>query len=238
MAKIYKKLLFDLDNTLVDDNENRRYAMKKILNDRKEEITEENLDNFIKLDDKYWKDRAEGKIKDPYKFKTLEEKTTWVRAQRFIMYFDCSFEEAVEINEKYIEYLKTSIVPIKNAEAILKYLNGKQYEIYIVTNGPAKPVENKLNSINAIKYIKSVFTAEEAGYMKPHREFFDKFFKKINNYQKDDMLIIGDELEKDVLGGIQNGIDSCWFNMKRVKNNTEIKPSFEITNLLELENIL
>ena len=52
------------------------------------------------------------------------------------------------------------------------------------------------------------------------------------------MLIIGDELEKDVLGGIQNGIDSCWFNMKRAKNNTEIKPSFEITNLLELENIL
>lgn len=168
MEKIYKKLLFDLDNTLVDDNENRRYAMKKILNDRKEEMTEEKLDNFIELDDKYWKDRAEGKIKDPYKFKTLEEKTTWVRAQRFIMYFDCSFEEAVEINEKYIEYLKTSIVPIKNAEAILKYLNEKQYEIYILTNGPAKPVENKLNSINAIKYIKSVFTAEEAGYMKPH----------------------------------------------------------------------
>ena len=238
MSKIYKKLLFDLDNTLVDDNENRKYAIKKILNARKEDITEEKLENFIKLDDKYWKDRAERKIKDPYEFKTLEEKTTWIRAQRFIMYFNCSFEEAVKINENYINYLRNSIVPIKNAEEILKYLNKKQYEIYIVTNGPAKPVENKLNSINAKKYIKSIFTAEEAGYMKPHQEFFDKFFKKINNYQKDEMLIIGDELEKDVLGGIQNGIDSCWFNIRNKKNTTGIKPNFEIYDLLELRNIL
>ena len=73
MVKIYKKLLFDLDNTLVDDNENRKYAIKKILNARKEDITEEKLENFIKLDDKYWKDRAERKIKDPYEFKTLDE---------------------------------------------------------------------------------------------------------------------------------------------------------------------
>lgn len=238
MAKTYKKLLFDLDNTLIDDNENRRYAMKKILDDRKEDITEEKLENFIKLDDKYWKDRAEGKIKDLYKFKNLEEKTTWVRAQRFIMYFNCSFEEAVKINEDYINYLKNNIIPIKNAKEILEYLNKKQYEIYIVTNGPEKPVGNKLNSINATKYIKCVFTAEEAGYMKPHEEFFNKFFKKINNYKKDDMLIIGDELEKDVLGGIQNGIDSCWFNVENKKNTSKIKPNFEIENLLELRKIL
>lgn len=238
MAKTYKKLLFDLDNTLIDDNENRRYAIRKVLNDRKEEVTKEKLENFIKLDDKYWQDRAEGKIKDPYEFKTLEEKTTWVRAKRFIIYFGCSFEEAVEINERYIEYLKEVIFPIENAKEILEYLNNKKYEIYIVTNGPEKPVENKLNSINAKKYIKSVFTAEEAGYMKPHKEFFDKFFKKIDTYKKDDMIIIGDELEKDVLGGIQNGIDSCWFNAKYRENTTDIKPTIEINNLLDLENIL
>ncbi len=238
MAKIYKKILFDLDNTLIDDNENRRYAMKKLLSERKESVTEEKLEKFIKMDDKYWKDRAERKIKDPYKFKTLEEKTTWVRAQRFIMYFNCSFEEAVKINEKYINYLKTSIVPIDNAKEILEYLNKKQYEIYIVTNGPEKPVENKLNSIGANKYVEAVFTAEEAGYMKPHKEFFDKFFKKINTYKKEDMIIIGDELEKDVLGGIQNGIDSCWFNAKHKENKTGINPNFEINNLLDLKNIL
>ena len=35
MIKKYKKLLFNLDNTLVDDDENRKYALEKILNQRK-----------------------------------------------------------------------------------------------------------------------------------------------------------------------------------------------------------
>ena len=52
------------------------------------------------------------------------------------------------------------------------------------------------------------------------------------------MLIVGGELDKDILGGIQSGIDSCWFNRNRVKNNTLYEPSYEIINLIELKNIL
>lgn len=52
------------------------------------------------------------------------------------------------------------------------------------------------------------------------------------------MIIIGDELDKDVLGGIQNGIDSCWFNINKTKNSTKFKPTYEINYLLELKNIL
>lgn len=239
MQKTYRKLLFDLDNTLIDDDENRRYAIRQILIEREENPTDERIENFIKLDNKFWKDRAEGKIKDPYKFKNNEEKTKWVRAQRFIKYFNnISFEEGIEINEKYVNYLGKNIIPIKNAQDILKYLYDKQYEIYIVTNGPYKAVNNKLNKINAQKYIKYAFTAEEAGHMKPNPEFFEKFFTKINTYKKDDMLIIGDELDKDVLGGIKNGIDSCWFNMNNTANCTNYKPMYEIASLMELKNIL
>ncbi len=152
MHKIYKKILFDLDNTLVDDDENRRYAIKQILLERKEAATKKRIEEFIDLDNQFWKDRVEGKIKDPYEFKSDEDKTKWVRAQRFMKYFkDISFEESVEING---------------------------------------------------------------------------------------MIIIGDELEKDVLGGIKNGIDSCWFNMKNIVNNSSLKPTYEINNLLELKNIL
>ena len=239
MLKIYKKLLFDLDNTLVDDDENRRYAIKQILIERKENVTDEKIENFINLDNQFWKDRAEGKIKDPHNFKTNEEITEWVRAQRFIKYFNnISFEEGKEINKKYINFLSKNIVPIKNSQEILKYLYEKQYELYITTNSPTKVVNDKLNKINAQKYIKEVFTAEEAGHMKPHHEFFEKFFNKINTCDKDNMLIIGDELEKDVLGSIQNGIDSCWFNMKKTENNTNFKPTYEINSLIELKNIL
>lgn len=239
MQKGYRKLLFDLDNTLVDDDENRRYAIKKILLERKDIVTSEELEKFIELDNQFWKDRAKGLIKDPYKFKTNEEKTEWIRAQRFIKYFNnITLEEAIKINNKYINFLKEKIIPIKNSTEILKYLYEKQYEIYIITNSPTKVVIDKLSKINVQNYIKNTFSAEEAGHMKPQNEFFEGFFNKINSYQRKDMLIIGDELEKDILGGIQNGIDSCWFNIKKAENNTDFKPIYEINSLMELKNIL
>ena len=120
----------------------------------------------------------------------------------------------------------------------MQYLYIKQYEIYIVTNSPEKVVKDKLSKLNAQKYIKGTFSAEEAGHMKPHKVFFEKFFRKIGTYKKDDMLIIGDELDKDILGGIQNGIDSCWVNIKDLENNTRFKANYEINDLIELKNIL
>ena len=238
MIKKYKKLLFDLDNTLIDDDENRKYALEKILNQRKEQVTNEKLENFIELDNQFWRDRAEGKIKDPYKFRTNEEKTTWVRAQRFIKYFNnITLEEAIEINDNYINFLKEKIIPIPNSTEILKYLYDKKYELYIITNSPTKVVNDKLSKINVQRFIKGTFSAEEAGYMKPHREFFDLFFTKINSYKKEEMLIIGDELKKDILGGIQNDIDTCWFNPKKLYNN-QYKTNYEIHDLLKLKKIL
>lgn len=238
MGKRYKKILFDLDNTLVDDDENRKYAIEKILIEKKEKATSYKIEKFIQLDNQFWKERAEGKIKDPYKFKNNKEKSEWVRAQRFIKYFNnITLEEGIKINNKYINFLKEKIVPIKNSTEILKYLYEKKYELYIITNGPTKAVNDKLCKINAQKYIKNTFSAEETGYMKPHNEFFKGLFNKINIYRKEDMLIIGDELEKDMLGGIQNGIDTCWFNPKKLNNN-QYKVNYEINDLLELKNIL
>lgn len=238
MLQIYKKLLFDLDNTLVDDNENRKYAINKVLIEKNGNATDEELENFLELDNQFWKDRASGKIKNPYEFKTDEEKTEWVRAQRFIKYFgDITFQEAVEMNSKYINYLKESIIPIKDATEILRYLNEKGYELYIITNSPTKIVSDKLDRINAQQYIKYAFSAEEAGHMKPHDRFFEVFFNRLGNYNKNEMLIIGDELDKDILGGIKCGIDTCWFNPNKLINN-QYKTNYEIRELSELKNIL
>ena len=63
-------------------------------------------------------------------------------------------------------------------------------------------------------------------------------FQKIGSDNVEDMLIVGDELEKDVLGGIRNGIDSCWVNLKKADNKTEFKPTYEINELIELKNLL
>ena len=74
--------------------------------------------------------------------------------------------------------------------------------------------------------------------MKPHKEFFEKFYKKIDNAKVDEMLIVGDELEKDVLGGIENNIDTCWCNYNDESKSTTYVPKYEIHKLKELKEIL
>ena len=54
MQKTYRKLLFDLDNTLIDDDENRRYAIRQILTERKENTTTKRIESFIKMDNQFW----------------------------------------------------------------------------------------------------------------------------------------------------------------------------------------
>lgn len=239
MKKKYKYLLFDLDDTLVDDYESRAYAFEQILKYKNENVSKEKIDKFIKIDNQLWKDRANGKIKDPYPFKTKEEQTNWIRAQRFIKYFkNISLEEAIKMNEKYVEAVKDKVVPIKNATNLLKYLYDKNYKIYIITNGPNRAVESKLEKSDLLKYISSYFSAEEVGFMKPKKEFFEGFFKKVNLEKNDKMLIIGDELDKDIKGGIENKIDTCWFNKEKIRNISNMKANYEISDLLELKEIL
>ena len=77
--------------------------------------------------------------------------------------------------------------------------------------------------------------------MKPHKIFFDGLLNKIGSQNKEEMLIVGDQLEKDVKGGIDNNIDSCWFNLYRDKKELEnynYKPTYVIESLVELKNIL
>ena len=237
MTKLYKKILFDLDNTLVDDDENRKHAFRKILEEKKGKATEDEVNAFIILDSNFWRDRAAGKIKDPYTFKNNQEKSDWVQSQRFIMYFkNITFEEAKSINRKYIDYLNEHIVPMKNAEKTIDYLCSKGYELYIITNSPAKVIDNKLTKSGLKKYITSVFTAEEVGHMKPHEDFYKNIYNRIGYSQ--DMLIIGDEVGCDVALGVKHGIDTCWFNNKNNINDTEYTPTYVINDLIELKNIL
>jgi FMN phosphatase YigB (HAD superfamily) len=48
------------------------------------------------------------------------------------------------------------------------------------------------------------------------------------------MLIIGDSLRTEVQGGMNSGIDSCWFNPNNAPIPNEYQPTMVINNLKEL----
>lgn len=236
---MYKTIIFDLDDTLTDDCENIREAFKVVLKYKKEDYTDEKFKRFYDIDKKTWKDRVEGKLITPFEDDIIK-KAEWLRASRFLKYFNNSitYDEAVEINNIYMEGMKEKVVSREGVLDIIKYLYDKKYNLVIATNGPKIPLKSKLEKLKIDKYISTIFSAEEVGFMKPYKQFYERLFEKAKITKKEEVLFIGDELKKDIKGGIENNIDTCWCNHNREKNLTEYIPKYEIHKLEELKEII
>lgn len=237
---MYNILIFDLDDTLTDNYENVKEAFKFLLKNRNEKYTQEKFEKFHKIDIETWRARANGKIITPFE-NDLKKKVEWIRASRFIRFYgenNITYEDAVKSNDIYMEGMKQKVVPQKNTYEIIKYLYEKKYRIIIATNGPKVVLSSKLEKLGINKFIELTFCSEEIGFMKPHENYYKGLFRKANIKDRNGILFIGDDLEKDIKGGIQNNLDTCWCNYNNIVNNTNYKPKYEINSLLELKSIL
>lgn len=235
---MYNIIIFDLDDTLTNDKENIKEAFKEVIKLKNEKYTDTEFERFYKIDKETWRKRAAGELSTPYEDNN-EKKAEWLRAYRFLKYYnnEITYNEAVKLNNLYMEGMKRKIVSRPYTFETIKYIYNKGYKIVIATNGPIVPLNEKMNKLGITQYISNVFSAEEVGAMKPHEDFYKGLFKKIDVKPNDKMLFIGDELEKDIKGAIENKIDTCWCNYNNEKN-TKYKINYEIHNLKELTSIL
>ena len=71
------------------------------------------------------------------------------------------------------------------------------------------------------------------------KEYFDYVFDRIPDLNLERTLIVGDSLSSDIKGGIQSGIDNCWYNPNSLENTyDDINPTYEIKELNELFSII
>ncbi len=236
----YKTLIFDLDDTLIDNNESIKYAFTIIINELGLEYNNELFLKWQKFDTAYWHTWESGNMIIPDYIKTLKDKITYLRANRFILFFkelELDFNFAVSLNELYCNMLGVNIKEIENASKLLQDLYN-HYEIIIATNGPKKVAINKLEKAKLKSYISGLICPEEVGFSKPMPEFFDALYNNNQNKDKNKMLLIGDNLTTDILGGMNSGINTCWFNPNNNSLPEEYYPTMIINNLLELKRKL
>lgn len=238
----YKTLIFDLDDTLIDNNESIKYAFLVIVELLNIDYREELFKLWKKFDTFYWHNWESGKMHIPNTITTLEEKITFLRTNRFILFFknlnfDLDFYTAMKINKVYCDMLGVNIVEIEGARELLKLLYFK-YDLLIATNGPRDAALKKIEKAILSPYISNVITSEEVGFSKPMSEFFEYLCSKSKNKDRRKMLLIGDSLTTDILGGMNNGIDTCWFNPSNEPLPSKFTPTMTINRLLELKKKL
>ncbi|MDQ6756387.1 MAG: YjjG family noncanonical pyrimidine nucleotidase [Bacteroidota bacterium] len=233
----YKHLFFDLDHTLWDFDANAKVTLSELYEHfALHEIILSPFDDFYKtylhhnaiLWDRYHKG-----------FITTED-LKWKRMWRTLIDFKISNEKlAKEMGAKFLEILPTKKLLFDYTNEILEYLLAKKYTLHLITNGFEKTQWSKLNNSNLAKYFTHVITSEISNCIKPSKEIFEYAMDK-SGALINESIMIGDNLDADIQGAINAGMDSIYVNHINAEVNNEpvIAPTYTIYNLKELENIL
>lgn len=226
----YNILLFDVDDTILDFKKGEQQALDALftelnLNKSNRDIL---IEDFKLINSGLWRDLEKGLVTRDY-----------VLNERFYILFKKynKLVDGKEIEKRYRYYLNMQHEPITGAYDLLESLYNN-YKLYIITNGASETQHKRLKDAKMDKYFDEIFISEEVVYEKPMKEFFDAATKQIPDYNPNTTLVIGDSLNADILGGLQFNLDTCWFNPHLKENNTEIKPTYEISKLSDLYEIL
>jgi FMN phosphatase YigB (HAD superfamily) len=83
-------------------------------------------------------------------------------------------------------------------------------------------------------FISELIISEEIGAAKPGAAFFEAAFARCGHPPKRDVLIIGDSLTSDIQGGVNYGIDTCWYNPTGEARPDVLKITYEIRHLRDV----
>ena len=68
----------------------------------------------------------------------------------------------------------------------------------------------------------------------PSRRIFDSALRALGVENREHVLVVGDGLTSDIQGGVNAGLDTCWFNPGHAENPGKVSPTYEIASLEEL----
>lgn len=223
----YTSLFLDLDDTLLDFKAAESAAIRKVLKNNSMPFDDEAVRTYSRINKSFWERFERGEIPKTAIFTG--------RFKKLLEVFDRKGDPAA-LSEEYGRGLSEGYFTIEGAFDILGYLRDRGYKLYATTNGFSATQQRRINGSGLAPYFDRVFVSEDSGYQKPEKEYFDYIISHISEKDRRKILIVGDSQSSDILGGINAGIDTCWYNPAGLKARYESR--YEISSLSELKNIL
>ena len=228
MKKHYAWLFFDADGTLFDYNRAEAAAFRKAFDLLKFQFEEGYLDTYQKINRELWRALERHEITPAV-----------LRLRRFELLLEALqlTGSAEALNVAYVEQLGLCTDLMDGAYEVLQTLS-KTSRIAIVTNGLEAVQRSRLGHSTIHPFINALIISEEVGAAKPHPAFFDAAFQKTGNPAREGVLMIGDSLTSDIQGGVNYGIDTCWYNPASEPVPMDLPITYEIRHLQDILDII
>lgn len=231
MTKHYSSVFIDWDDTLWDFHANAYIALEKAYERHNLPLYFDSFQHFYTLyeerNKELWAEYAKGQITKEY-----------LQKERFLYPFKAIHKANEVLAEKVgTDFLELTILQNKlvtGATELMEYLSQK-YSIVLVSNGFKEVQYRKIASSGLQHYITHVVLSEEIGVQKPNKQIFEHALKLINKTNSE-VIMIGDNLETDIKGAANIGIDTIYLS-KNIPSTIGY-PTHTVQTLSQIMNII
>jgi putative hydrolase of the HAD superfamily len=231
--KSYRHLFFDLDHTLWDFETNAHETLRQLYHDY--DLGRHGTFSFEQFNSRYsevnhalWRLYQANKVTQ----QQLRE-TRFVRTLTKLGVAEADIP--VDISARFTDILPQKSAVFPHTHEVLGYLRDKGYVLHLITNGFEDVQHIKLASSKLTDYFQEIITSEASGCLKPDPRMFAHALAKAGATAAES-LMVGDNLECDVLGAYNAGIDQVYFNPAKRRHFAQT--TYEIASLDELRGFL
>lgn len=204
-------VFFDLDDTLWDFKTNSERVLRELyqefdLQGKLKATLPEFLEHYSRVNQRYWTLYGRGEMD--------KESLRKNRFAETFSYFGYRHENDQEqITTAYLNRAPKGISLKSGCIEVLDYLK-PNYQLHLLTNGFSDVQFIKIKSSGIQPYFNQVIISEEYQLRKPDLRLF-RLAEKICRAQSGQCLMIGDQLENDVLGALQAGWQAIHFDIHK-----------------------
>lgn len=138
-----------------------------------------------------------------------------------------------DFEDEYLRICPTKTNLFPHAIETLEYLENS-YNLHLISNGFKEACESKLKHSNLSKYFKTIVISEIFGVNKPDPRIFEYALSN-GQAQKESSIMIGDNIDADVRGALNAGMDAIFYNAIGADKPADVPHM--IVDLKELQHI-
>ncbi len=231
MAATKKHIIFDLDDTLWDFQQNSHDTLINLfevyrIGDQGIEIASF-IEIFREINNALWDQFDKGLL-------TREV----IRKERFPKMFEKLGLHLngvpMQMQDSFMSTCSAKPKLVKGVKEVLERFSSK-YKFHILSNGFDEIQFIKIKASGLEPYFDKIVTSGRAGFRKPEPEIFDFALNEIGA-DKEECIMIGDNPLSDIEGAYHYGIDQVYYNVH--KKECKITPTHTIDDMHELLQIL
>lgn len=222
----YECILFDADNTLFSFN--AEPGFKAVMQQLGLDDTDSALADYKALNQSLWRDYEQGDI-------TLQQ----LQVKRFMPWASNNSDKAARLNHDFLINVAHCSKPLPGAQYLLRKLKQRaDIKLGLVSNGFSVLHKHRLKKTGFADYFDQIIISEEVGVAKPDALIFEQATNQLNAHRDNRTLMVGDNVNADIMGANNFGLDTCWINAHDKQAPRHIQPTHTVANLDQLTSLL